>query len=148
MATGALAGYCPVVPGTAGSLVGAAIALLAPRPSPAACLILVPVTLLLAVAVAGATAAALRASDPPVVVIDEAWAMWAASLTAPRRVGALATLCLLFRVFDIWKPFPVRAAERLPGGWGILLDDVVAAAYAVAAYHGLAALAVALGRAG
>lgn len=148
VATGALAGYCPLAPGTAGSLVGAAIALLTPRPSPGACLILVPATFLLAVAAAGVAAASLRASDPPIVVIDEIWAMWAASLTAPRRAGSLAILCLLFRVFDIWKPFPAGAAQRLPGGWGIVVDDVVAAGYAVAAYHGLASLTPALGWAG
>jgi phosphatidylglycerophosphatase A len=37
---------------------------------------------------------------------------------------------ILFRVFDIWKPFPVRQAEKLPGGWGIMVDDWVAALYA------------------
>ncbi len=49
---------------------------------------------------------------------------------------------ILFRVFDIWKPFPVRRAEKLPGGWGIMADDWVAAIYAalglwVARYLGL-----------
>jgi phosphatidylglycerophosphatase A len=49
---------------------------------------------------------------------------------------------ILFRVFDIWKPFPVRQAEKLPGGWGIMADDWVAAIYAalglwVARYLGL-----------
>lgn len=148
VATGALAGYCPLAPGTAGSLVGAALVFLTPRPSPGACLILVPATFLLAVAAAGAAAAALRASDPPMVVIDEIWAMWAASLAVPGRLGAVALLFVLFRGFDIWKPFPADAAQRLPGGWGIVLDDAVAAAYAVAAYHGLVALGRAAGLTG
>ena len=38
-------------------------------------------------------------------------------------------LLVLFRVFDIWKPWPVRQSQRLPGGWGVTVDDVLAAAY-------------------
>ncbi len=46
---------------------------------------------------------------------------------------------ILFRVFDIWKPWPVRAAERLPGGWGIMADDWVAGIYAAVCLWGLRA---------
>ena len=45
------------------------------------------------------------------------WLLWAARLVAP---------FLLFRLFDIWKPGPVDAAQRLPGGWGVVMDDVLA----------------------
>jgi phosphatidylglycerophosphatase A len=148
VATGAFLGYCPGAPGTAGSLLGAAIGLLAPRPSPGVSVTLVAAAFLLAVAVAGAAARALGEPDPQVVVIDEVWAMWAASLTAPPGLGALAALFLLFRAFDIWKPFPAWAAQRLPGGWGIVADDAAAAGCAVAAYHAVAALGRAAGLSG
>jgi phosphatidylglycerophosphatase A len=90
--------------------------------------------------------------DPQKVVIDEVsgqmialfGAGWLLTLTddsishasplivlvAPNWKYLLLGL-ILFRVFDIWKPFPVRQAERLPGGWGIMADDWLAAGYAV-----------------
>jgi len=49
---------------------------------------------------------------------------------------------ILFRVFDIWKPWPVRAAEKLPGGWGIMGDDCVAGMYAALCLWGLRALGI------
>jgi len=47
---------------------------------------------------------------------------------------------ILFRVFDIWKPFPARQAESLPGGWGIMADDWVAGIYAALVLWGIQAL--------
>jgi len=78
--------------------------------------------------------------DPGLVVIDEvAGQLFALILTPPDwRYAALALL--LFRVFDIWKPGPVRRLERLPAGTGIMLDDVAAGLLALVA--GLIALVV------
>jgi phosphatidylglycerophosphatase A len=75
--------------------------------------------------------------DPGFVVVDEAAGQWIALLWAPAdwRHGLLAFV--LFRLFDITKPFPVRRFERLPGGWGIVFDDVAAGLYAL----GIASLA-------
>lgn len=69
--------------------------------------------------------------DPQFVVIDEVSGQFLTYLLAvtPRWNYLLLGL-ILFRVFDIWKPFPVRQAESLPGGWGIMADDWVAAIYA------------------
>ncbi len=90
-------------------------------------------------------------SDPQKVVIDEVSGQMMAllgagwirtlpgdDLTAARPLLALMGVnwkywllgLILFRVFDIWKPYPVRSAESLPGGWGIMADDWVAAVYA------------------
>jgi phosphatidylglycerophosphatase A len=65
-------------------------------------------------------------TDPGFVVIDEVIGQWIALLGSPFdwRHGLIALV--LFRVFDITKPFPVRRLERLPGGWGIIFDDVAA----------------------
>src|SRR3954451_11637373 len=80
---------------------------------------------------ATATANALRLKDPQIVVIDEVLGQWvalagAATLTPATYIAAFA----LFRTFDIWKPWPVRKFESLPGGWGINADDLMAGVYA------------------
>ena len=69
--------------------------------------------------------------DPGFVVIDEVTGQWIALLGSPVdwRHGAIALA--LFRLFDITKPFPMRRFERLPGGWGIVFDDVAAGLYAL-----------------
>ena len=94
----------------------------------------------LAAAVAVATVAGLWSAqahlggaspaDPPEVVIDEVAGQWIVLLIAPRTFAAYVAAFLLFRLFDIWKPWPVRAAERLPGALGIMADDLVAGACA------------------
>lgn len=76
-----------------------------------------------------------RGKDPGCVVIDEAAAMAATLLVVPpaaRGPAVLAAAFLLFRVFDVAKPFPCDRCERLPTGLGIMADDWAAAAYAAA----------------
>jgi len=70
-------------------------------------------------------------TDPGFVVIDEVIGQWITLLGSPFdwRHGLIALV--LFRLFDITKPFPVRQLERLPGGWGIVFDDVAAGLYAL-----------------
>ena len=70
-------------------------------------------------------------TDPGFVVIDEVIGQWIALLASPAdwRHGLIALV--LFRLFDITKPFPIRRLERLPGGWGIVFDDVAAGLYAL-----------------
>lgn len=87
--------------------------------------------------------------DPGSVVLDEITAMplcylpwlvqgWTAAGAGPTPAGFMGAWngwlipigFLLFRVFDIWKPCPVRGSQGLPGGWGVTVDDVLAAAYA------------------
>ncbi len=72
--------------------------------------------------------------DPGEVVIDEVVGQIITFLARPDAPGKyLLAGFILFRIFDVVKPFPVRRAERLPGGWGIMLDDVVAGVYSLAA---------------
>ena len=49
----------------------------------------------------------------------------------PLTLPVLATAFVLFRCLDVWKPFPAGASQRLPGGWGVMVDDLVAGAYAL-----------------
>jgi len=69
--------------------------------------------------------------DPGFVVIDEVAGQWLALLAAPRDPLAWVLAFLLFRIFDIWKPWPVRWADQdITGGLGVMLDDLLAAVYA------------------
>jgi len=72
---------------------------------------------------------ALGTKDPGVVVIDEVAGMILSALTLPRTVGVLLAAFVLFRVFDIWKPFPARQSQSLAGGLGVMIDDLIAGLY-------------------
>jgi phosphatidylglycerophosphatase A len=127
-------GYSPLAPGTAGSLaaLSAAIALrefagLAPWHLVA----LAAVLFAPAVWAATETSRAVKTKDPGIVVVDEVIGQWIAIAGAhpinwKSYLGAFA----LFRLFDIWKPPPVRQLESLREGLGIVADDVMAGAYA------------------
>ena len=81
---------------------------------------------------AATVAKASAIEDPGAVVIDEVAAQWLVLLPAPLDPLAYAVAFVLFRIFDIWKPWPVRWADRhVKGGLGIMLDDLLAAVYAV-----------------
>ncbi len=64
--------------------------------------------------------------DPPECVIDELAGQWFACVFAPLSLPAFALAFVLFRLFDIWKPWPVSWGETLPGGMGVMADDVIA----------------------
>jgi phosphatidylglycerophosphatase A len=130
IASGAGAGYFPVAPGTAGSLVAAVGLWLIPFSSVGLW------AALAAVVGAGIWAShrveeVLGRKDPGVIVIDEVAGMMVAVLLVPRTPGVLLCAFLLFRFFDIWKPFPAREAEALRGGFGVMLDDLIAGVYAL-----------------
>lgn len=81
---------------------------------------------------AARVARASGAPDPGFIVIDEIAAMWLLLLAAPLSWRAYAAALLLFRLFDIAKPWPIRIVERhVEGGFGVMLDDVMAALYAL-----------------
>ena len=75
---------------------------------------------------------AIDAKDPGIIVIDEVAGMLVSVLFVPRTMPVLVTAFLLFRLFDIWKPFPARQLQELHGGLGVMLDDLIAGAYALA----------------
>jgi phosphatidylglycerophosphatase A len=127
-------GYCPKAPGTAGSLAALVIGWLLHEYAGLAgwhFLLLAAILFVPAVWAAGVTAREHRIKDPSFVVVDEVIGQWialagAATLNWKSYLAAF----VLFRLFDIWKPPPVRQLEALPGGWGINLDDVMAGVYA------------------
>jgi phosphatidylglycerophosphatase A len=94
----------------------------------------VGILLTLVVGIPAATIAARESGrhDPGFVVIDEVTGQWIALLACPPDWAHALIALLLFRLFDITKPFPARQLEKLPEGWGIVFDDVAAGLYALA----------------
>jgi len=126
-------------PGTWGS--AAALALWAgyawlvhPGPVGLATALGVGIALTLIVGIPAATIVARETGveDPQFVVIDEVSGQWVALLFSPADWRHGLTAFILFRLFDMTKPFPIRRLERLPEGWGIVIDDVAAGLYALA----------------
>ena len=131
--TAGFAGLVPVAPGTAGSVVGLVLLILV-RATRNDWIELLVLVIVVAVGTWSASAAErhYRREDPGEIVIDEVAGMmltllWLPSGWMPFLVGFLA-----FRFFDIVKPFPARLAERLPGGVGVMADDLVAGLYGYA----------------
>jgi phosphatidylglycerophosphatase A len=96
-----------------------------------ALLITVALTLILGVPAATIVARESGRKDPQFVVIDEVAGQAIALLFSPFDLRHALIALVLFRLFDIIKPFPVRQLESLPEGWGIVFDDVAAGLYAL-----------------
>ncbi|MGI6656813.1 MAG: phosphatidylglycerophosphatase A [Desulfobulbus sp.] len=138
IATGAGSGHLPVAPGTWGSLVGVLLWLGLGHLEAPVYGAVVAGLFVAGVWSAGAAEKILDRADPGVVVIDEIVGQLIALALAPQNpVVALAGF-LLFRLFDIVKPFPVGWVDtHLHGGLGIMLDDVVAGIYALLVLQGV-----------
>jgi phosphatidylglycerophosphatase A len=78
----------------------------------------------------------MRVEDPQIIVIDEVAGVLLTLSVAPRGWLGLLSGFVLFRLFDMWKPWPIKRFERLPLGLGIMMDDVAAAAFAAAVLLG------------
>jgi phosphatidylglycerophosphatase A len=130
-------GFAPIAPATAGSAVVTLIAWFVPVP---------PWPVVVALFVAGTAVAVWAAGiaeqtlghDAGPIVIDEAVGQSLALVFVPHRIHAYILAFLLFRLFDIWKPLGAREAQRLPGGFGVVADDVIAGITASVAFHLLA----------
>ena len=134
IATWFYCGYAPRAPGTAGSLAALAIAWALWRywgAGPLVFGLLAVILLLPAMWAADVTARESGLKDPQIVVVDEVVGQWLA-LAGAMQLNWKSWLAAfaLFRALDIWKPPPARQLERVPGGAGIVLDDVAAGIYA------------------
>lgn len=139
LATGAGSGYFPWMPGTAGSLAGILLYYSLRSMPRGPYLAFVVAFFFLAVWAAGLAEVIFGAKDPQRIVIDEIVGMLVTLALVPFSWRNVLVGFILFRVFDIWKPFPARLAQdSLPGGWGVVGDDVVAAIYANVVLHILA----------
>lgn len=157
IATAMFTGYIPWASGTFGSLLALLLLLLPGTQEPATLGAMILLATAAGIPAAGAiarseghrltrTAAAAKRTfqpgehsvpDPSIVVIDEVVGMWITLFMITKTLPAYALGFLLFRMLDILKPEPARLLERIPGGWGIMLDDIVAGIYANAAVRAL-----------
>ena len=78
--------------------------------------------------------------DPSEVVIDEAVGMGISLFMLPHSFGLYLLAFVLFRIFDVLKPSFIYRVQDLPGGWGIMLDDVLAGLFTLAIVHGIASI--------
>lgn len=149
-------GYLPVAPGTLGALVGAGLYLSlsgwfytvletnAQRgglnllyvftPQLAFMLLITFGTTMVGIWAATRTERVMQRKDPSIVVIDEVAGQMIALLSGPFWIHtwwSILSAFLLFRLFDIWKPYPIRRLEGLESGLGIMADDVLAGVYAL-----------------
>ena len=132
IATGFYSGYLPKAPGTWGSLVGVLLVFLLHALSLQIYLSVIAGLFIVGSFVAGEAEKILDNRDPGVVVIDEIVGILITMIAAPVTPLTMALGFILFRVFDIAKPFPVNFFDQhFHGGLGIMLDDVVAGIYSL-----------------
>lgn len=120
-------GLSPYMPGTAGTLAAIPLYLLISQlPLPAYCLVLL-IASAVGVAICGISARKLGVHDHGGIVWDEFVGLWITLLAAPKGWPWLVLGFVLFRIFDMAKPWPISVLDRsVKGGWGIMLDDIVA----------------------
>ncbi|MDO9027083.1 MAG: phosphatidylglycerophosphatase A [bacterium] len=129
LASAGFAGYCPIAPGTAGSLVGLVVWWFGADLN-----IWLQLSFIITLFFLGVWAATLAEKDwghdAGRIVIDEVMGMWVTLWLLPKSWWLFAVGFLLFRAFDIIKPLGARQSQKLPGGWGVMVDDLLAGIYA------------------
>jgi phosphatidylglycerophosphatase A len=140
IATGLGTGYCPVS-GTVASALAVALYLPVAYLNTTLSIVILfyigIVICLTGLSILTATRAAewLGEKDPHKVVIDEIAGYFYAMFLLPATPLYIGASFIIFRLFDIWKPFPIRQSQRLPGGLGITIDDVLAGIYTCVLLH-------------
>lgn len=125
-------GYLPKAPGTWGSGAGVLVWVgLSRLPLMAQAAALLGLTALAVVSAHKAEPILGRDAHP--IVIDEAAGQALTLLIVPKIWWSVILAFFFFRLFDVWKPFPVGLSQRLPGGWGVVADDILAGLYAALA---------------
>ncbi|TKJ42370.1 phosphatidylglycerophosphatase A [candidate division LCP-89 bacterium B3_LCP] len=134
LGSGLGSGYFPIASGTAGSFVALLIWLVLPEMTP-----LVQITFIIIAFLIGIPICTVMENryghDPKQAVWDEFAGQWTALLLLPKTFPIIAASFLIFRVLDIWKPYPARASQDLPGGWGIMVDDLIVGIYTCLLLH-------------
>jgi phosphatidylglycerophosphatase A len=132
-------GRIRIAPGTWTSLLVALIVYFIPAPFlPFALLALVTgVVFIIGIPAAATCEKYFQKKDPRQCVIDEVAGQLVCFWFIPHTIGFYGAAFLLFRLFDILKPFPIKVSERIPHGIGIMLDDVLAGFYTLGILHGV-----------
>jgi phosphatidylglycerophosphatase A len=134
LGSGFYSGYMPFAQGTFGSLVALSIYLIPGMENPTILLILISLFSVVGIPI-GTKFEAIYGKDPKQCTIDEMVGMWITLLFIPKKIWFILLAFIIWRVLDIVKPFPANIAEKLNGGVGIILDDVIAAIYALTISH-------------
>ena len=130
------AGYIPIAPGTVGSIIGLLVFWLIKDYTSFTIEMFVAAALFFAgVWASTIVEQVLERHDPGVVIVDEVVGMLVALMLLPPTITVMFLAFLLFRVFDIIKPYPARWCEQLSRGWGIMMADVVAGLYVNVLIH-------------
>jgi phosphatidylglycerophosphatase A len=127
-------GFFPFASGTAASAFALALYAIVPGFAASGVAAACAIVVLAALSIPAATAAEREfGHDGSPIVVDEIVGQWIAIAGLAATPAALAAAFVFFRAFDIVKPFPAGRSQHLPGGWGVLADDVVAGIYAAIA---------------
>jgi phosphatidylglycerophosphatase A len=131
-------GLAPKAPGTFGTLIGYPLFWLISVYALSTQLIIISALFLIGIYFCGVTGKALGVSDHGGIVWDEIVAMMLVLAFTPNQWQWWIVAFLLFRLFDIWKPFPIRQFDaKLKNGFGVMFDDLLAAIYAIIGLQGL-----------
>ncbi len=131
IATGMGVGFFPLFPGTIGSLFGLLLFLLLQHLSTVTFILFLLLFFGLGVYSSHLSESFFKKKDASEIVIDEIVAILLVLFFLPASLLWWTAGFVSFRFFDILKPPPIRIFERLPGGWGVMMDDIIAAGYAL-----------------
>ncbi|MCF6269070.1 MAG: phosphatidylglycerophosphatase A [Melioribacteraceae bacterium] len=132
--SGFFTGYIPIAPGTFGSLAALSIYLIPGMENPTILLVLISLFSVVGIPI-GTKFETLYGKDPKQCTIDEMVGMWITLLFIPKKIWFIILAFIIWRILDIVKPFPANIAEKLKGGLGIMLDDIIAGIYALSISH-------------
>jgi len=132
--SGFFTGYSPVASGTVGSIAAIIIYLI---PGFEQLIIIIPAIILFLVygISLGNKFEAEYGKDPSQCTVDEVVGTWISLIALPKTIGIIIAAFLIWRILDIIKPPPARDLEKLKGGWGIMIDDVVCGIYTLILIH-------------
>ena len=134
LGSGFYTGYIPFASGTFGSIAGLLIYYIPGFENP---LIIIPAIIIFSLygIYAGSRFEKLYGKDPAECTIDEVVGMWISLLFLPKELWISVVVFIIWRIFDIIKPYPARQLERLKGGLGIMIDDIVSSLYVLLIVH-------------
>jgi phosphatidylglycerophosphatase A len=132
--SGFYTGYIPFASGTWGSLAALIIYLIPGFEKPVVIIPAIIVFIILGI-ITGNKFDVIYGKDPAECTVDEIVGMWISLLFLPKTFLVVTAAFFLWRAFDIIKPSPARQAEKLPGGLGIMMDDIIAGLYSLLLLH-------------
>ncbi|MBI5682604.1 MAG: phosphatidylglycerophosphatase A [Deltaproteobacteria bacterium] len=131
LSTGFYTGYSPIAPGTVGTILGIPLGIFLSRFNTISQMLVIVILFFVFSFISGKAEEILGKKDASTIVCDEILGFLAAMFLIPYAFFNIIAVFFLFRLFDIWKPFPIRMIEnRIKSGYGIILDDVIAGVYA------------------